>query len=138
MPAFGQNGTATRLRESTLVMVPQTIAGFQMRNAISARLGQAATPRFQLEVLLNEERSPAAITEGGDTARFDLNGTADWVLSEMRNGAQIGSGQVRSFTSYSATGSTVATQTAEDAARERLVDALADLIVADLVLTVSA
>lgn len=108
-----------------------------MREAIAARLGPADTPKFQLSVTLTDDRTPAAITAGGDTARFDLNGQSDWVLTALDTGAVVGQGQVRSFTSYSATGSTVATQSAEDAARARLVTALADLIVADLTLAVT-
>ena len=50
-------------------------------------------------------------------------------MTDAATGRQITSGTVEAFTSYAATGSTVATQAAEDDARARLAVLLADMIV---------
>ena len=73
------------------------------------------------------------ITLDGDTTRFNLVGTADWTLSDMAGGA-VTAGDVSTFTSYSATGSNVATQAAQADASARLAVAMADLIVSRLLL----
>lgn len=111
---------------------PPTKAGFVIRTHLAQRLGTAQSPDYTLTVTLSETRDDAAVTSDGDITRFSILGVADWTLTQ--NGAVAGSGQVETFTSYAATGSTVATQAAEDDAVARLSIALADLIIADLLL----
>ena len=136
-PALGTDGPAQALRDQVAVSAPDTVAGFRLRTAIGDRLGRGEGGAFQLAVVLNDTRAPAAVTEDGDTTRFDLIGQAEWVLTSTNTGATFDQGSVRSFSSYSATGSTVATQVAADAAAARLSRSLADLIVADLILAVA-
>ena len=49
-------------------------------------------------------------------------------MTEVSTGKAIISGQVNAFTSYSASAQTLATETAERSARDRLMKALADQI----------
>jgi LPS-assembly lipoprotein len=72
------------------------------------------------------------ITAQGATTRFNLVGQVQFTLTEAATGAVLLQGSVDSFTSYSATGSTVAGLEAEDAANTRLMRILADQIVARL------
>ncbi|MDZ4134280.1 MAG: hypothetical protein U1D06_01625, partial [Paracoccaceae bacterium] len=67
--------------------------------------------------------------------RFNLTGTVDWGLTDMVSGARLTGGRVQSFTSYSATGSTVAGLSAEEDASLRLMRILADKIVTQLLAT---
>jgi LPS-assembly lipoprotein len=71
-----------------------------------------------------------AITGEGAITRYNLTGAVDWAL--VRDGQQVAGGRVDSFTSYSATGSTVAGLTAKEDAGRRLMVILADQIVARL------
>ncbi len=133
-PAFGTAGAATPLRNAVAVTAPDTVAGFRLRTRITDRLGTADTPRFALNVTLRQDQTAAAITTEGDTTRINLRGFADWTLTDT-GGAVLTSGSTQTFTSYSATGSTVATQAAATDAQARLATALADMIVADLTAT---
>lgn len=133
-PVYGPSGGGTALRGAIAFETPQTVAEYQLRNRLIARLGDTVEPRYSLRVSLTETPTPATITLGGDTTRFNLVGTAHWVLSDHL-GTTVKSGLEETFMSYSATGSTVATQAAAKDASARLSVALADLIVARLLLS---
>lgn len=130
-PVYAPGADALALRNAVDVTAPPTVAGFGLREQVIRRLGTAAEPRFDLAVTLSSSRAPAAIAVDGDTTRFNLTGTAQYTLTERATGGSL-TGSVRTFSSYSATGSTVATQAAEDDAAARLSVALADLIVSRL------
>lgn len=132
-PVYGTNGTASALRGAVAFEAPETVAGYRLREQFIARLGQPENAKFVLVVQLDQTPTPATITTDGDTTRFNLVGTADWALRDT-SGKALKNGSVETFTSYSATGSTVATQAAEADAQARLSVALADLIVARLII----
>jgi LPS-assembly lipoprotein len=133
-PAYGTGGVAGPLRNTVDVSAPDTVAGFRLRTRISDRLGAATIPRYTLTVALREDQTAAAITTAGDTTRLNLRGFADWTVTD-RAGKVLTNGNTQTFTSYSATGSTVATQAAATDAQARLAVALADMIVAELTAT---
>jgi LPS-assembly lipoprotein len=135
-PVYGTNGQANILRDAVSFGAPDTVAGFRLRDRLEERLGRAAAPKYALGVQLSQTLTPATITVDGDTTRFNLVGTADWVLRSAE-GSSLTSGQVETFTSFSATGSTVATEAAAADAAARLSVALADLIVSRLILAAS-
>lgn len=132
-PAFGTGGQAQVLHNAVRLAAPDTVAGFRLRERLEERLGVATSPRFGLNVDLTSAPTPATITTDGDTTRFNLESAADWALTDMA-GLELATGTVNTFTSYSATGSTVATQAAANDAADRLAVALADLIAARLIL----
>lgn len=135
-PVYGTNGSATALRGAIAFDAPETVAGYRLRTRLIAKLGATQTERFRLVVQLAQTRSPATITTVGDTTRFNLSGSAQWALRDTSD-ALLTDGTVETFTSYSATGSTVATKAAETDAQARLAVALADLIVAKVVIAAS-
>ena len=61
-----------------------------------------------------------------------MNRPIEWRLAQIGDGSEVASGSERSFTSYSATSTTVATSFAQRDARRRLMVILADRIVTDL------
>ena len=134
VPAYGTNGAAAALLGQVAVTAPDTVSGFQIRQHIVDRLGTVKRPRYALAISMGQDRVAAAINSEGDTTRLNLTGAADWTLVDIATGVQVGAGTAKTFTSYSATGSTVATQAAASAAQRRLSIALADLIVSDLIL----
>lgn len=135
-PVFGENGVGNALLDNVEFQTPDTVLGFRVRTALTDRFGDGSAPKYLVTIDLNETQSTAAVTSEGDTTRFDLTGVASWTLSD-RSGSEISQGSVQTFTSYSATGSTVATQAAEPDAREKLAITLADLITADLITAVA-
>jgi LPS-assembly lipoprotein len=113
---------------------PETVAGFRTGEQLEKRLGVAHDPRYLLRVRPSGGRRAGAITSDGDTVRFNVIGSASWSLRDLRSDKVIEAGKVESFTSYSATGSTVATQAAETDANSRLSVTLADMIVSRLLI----
>ncbi|MGY9034132.1 MAG: LPS assembly lipoprotein LptE, partial [Rhodobacterales bacterium] len=79
-PVYGTNGPANILRDAVSFSAPDTVAGFRIRDRLEDRLGRATAPKFSLDVQLGQTLTPATITMDGDTSRFNLVGTADWVL----------------------------------------------------------
>ena len=128
-PAFGPDGKAADWRNAVVVEAPNTVFGFRMQARLRENFGAPTAAEFALKVTPKSAPVAATVTEAGDITRINLTGNAEWTLSRLENGAEVQRGLVQTFTSYSATGSTVATQTAEGAARDRLAAALADLIV---------
>lgn len=115
----------------------ESVLGFRLRVRLEDRLGQPSSPKFVIKTTLDASERAAAITEDGDTSRLNIVGTANWSITDLATNQQIATGKVEAFTSYSATGSTVATQTANDDARARLAIMLADMIVTRVLVATS-
>lgn len=128
-PAYGPGGAARRWQDAVAVNAPSTAFGFRMRQRLVDTFGVADVPRYTLAVVSRTAPVAATVTEAGDITRINLTGNAQWSLTDIQTEAVVQEGLVQTFTSYSATGSTVATQAAEGDARDRLAAALADLIV---------
>ncbi|WP_253279538.1 hypothetical protein [Loktanella sp. 3ANDIMAR09] len=131
-PALAPGGTGDALRGQVAIEAPRSIAGFAIRSRLVDRLGDGAGP-YRLSVSLDRAQEAAALSTGGDILRYNVVGAAGWALTDA-DGMRLGGGQVDAFTSYAATGSTVATQTAATDANGRLMILLADRIVADIYL----
>lgn len=127
-PAYAPGGAATTWQNTVVVDAPDTVLGFRMGTHLTQVLGAPTNPQYRLSVTPQSAPVSATITEEGDITRFNLTGNAAWTLTDT-TGARIDEGLAQTFTSYSATGTTVATQSAESDARDRLAVALADLIV---------
>ena len=134
-PVYGTGQAGQALHDKVAFVTPATEAGFSLRKQLEARLGVVSVlADYTLTTTLSDTRDAEAVTSDGDITRFSILGSSDWTLEQ--EDVSIASGTVETFTSYAATGSTVATQAAEDAAIARLSVALADLIVADLLLAI--
>ncbi len=135
-PVYAPGGAALTLLDRVSVETAATPFDFRLRSAIEDRLGLAATPAFRLTVASSVDEVSAAIAPDGSITRFNLTGAANWSLIDAASSTELATGQVDSFTSYAATGTTVATRTAENDASDRLASALADLILARLLIAV--
>ena len=111
-----------------------SVMGFRLSGRMVERLGPAQSPRFVIKATLNVSQRGAAITADGDTSRLNVIGNANWTLTDIATNRQIETGKVSAFTSYSATGSTVATQSAQDDARARLSSLIMSFYLTTLVL----
>lgn len=132
-PAYGPGGPGGRLRGRVAVEAPDTPDGFRLRARLEDRLGPAGAAAAVLGVEPLVEVLEAGITPDGAITRYNLEGRAAWRLTTPA-GAVLAEGEATGFTGYSATGTTVATRSAAEDARERLVVLLADEIVARLLL----
>jgi hypothetical protein len=68
----------------------------------------------------------AGITPDGAITRYTVTGGLDWTLTRLADQTRMAGGHIDAFTSYSATGSTVAGQTAQSDAYLRLMRLLGD------------
>ena len=130
-PVYGPGGTGTRLQDKVRTADPRTPDDFAFAGRIAERLGPDGT-RYELDWRLRIAVVPQAITPNEITTRYSLNGTASYVLTEIASGRTVARGPVSSFTSYSTTGTTIATLAAEQDAHKRLARLLADQVVTRL------
>ncbi len=131
MPVYGTDNV---LRGRIAFDTRDTVPGFRLRERLEQRLGVQEVPDYVLGAQITDRRRSLAITTSGDNTRFNVIGTVTWVLTHATTGEVIANGSHETFTSYSATGSTTATQAAEADATARLSVALADMIVSRLLL----
>ncbi|SDE69609.1 LPS assembly lipoprotein LptE [Limimaricola pyoseonensis] len=132
-PAYGPGGAAGELRGAVTVEAPATFPGYALRERLLDRLGAPGTARYLLAVDPTETVEQAAISADGAVTRYRLLGRAPWRLEDAASGAEIASGVAEGFTGYSATLGTVASEAAEQDARDRLAVLLADRIVTRLI-----
>lgn len=133
-PAYGPGGSGAALLGQVRAEDPSDPDQFAYNRRISERLGRAAaTARFALATKIEVSELAQGITPDQAITRYSLNGTADFTLTDTTTGAVVTQGRVSSFTSHSATGTTVATLAAERDARERLMRMLADQVITRLI-----
>ena len=131
-PVYGPTGTGSKLFGQIRAADPSTPDEYTFAGRIAERLGPDQAPRFALAYHLRIAVVPQAITLDEVTTRYSLNGSADFVLTEAASGQEVTRGQVSTFTSYSTTGTTIATMSAEQDAHDRLARMLADQVVTRL------
>lgn len=137
-PAYGPGGPAQGLMGTIRAADPDTKDAFELVKQLEARLGRAEAARYDLAYTITTEAIGVGYTPDNSITRYNLTGRVDWTLSDRGTGQRLTGGRVDSFTSYSATGSTVAGLAAEEDARRRLMVILADQIVARLLATSGA
>lgn len=135
-PVYGPGGAGTRLHGQVRVADPQTADDYAFLRRLTERLGPAETGRYDLAYTLRVAVLPQAITPDEVTTRFSLNGTATYRLTDSATGATVAQGEVSNFTSHSTVGTVIATNAAEQDARNRLALMLADQVVTRLLATV--
>lgn len=130
-PAYGPNGSATVLSGTVRAADPGDKNAFDLVQRLEERLGRPQAARFDLAYSITTKTIGVGVTPDGSITRYNLTGAVDWALTDAA-GTRAAGGTVDSFTSWSATGSTVAGLTAEEDANLRLMRILADQIVARL------
>ena len=129
-PVYGPGGSGNRLFGKVRPRDPKTYQDFAFNRRLGERLGGEGG-LYDLDYSIAIGVVPQAITQDEVTTRYSLNGTADFALKDGA-GRVLAQGRVSSFTSYSTTGTTIATLSAEGDARQRLAVMLADQVVTRL------
>lgn len=130
-PVYGPGGKAAQLFGRVRPRDPVSYQDFAFNRRLAERLGPDDAAAYDLDYQLSIGVVPQAITPEEVTTRYSLNGTAAFALRDSA-GTVLARGRVSSFTSYSTTGTTIATLSAEGDARERLARMLADQVVTRL------
>lgn len=132
-PVYGPG--AEGLTGQVIVEEPGSREAFVLVRALERRLGRAEGAGYRLETDLDVTEDAAALTPDRQITRFTLTGSARWRLFDQA-GVLVATGEARSFTAYSATGTTAETLANEADARDRLSDILAERIVTELLAAV--
>ena len=134
-PAYGPNGPAANLRGSIEVDAPDTRNGFNFVRRLEERLGQPQAAQYALSYTLTLSEDDLGITPEQEITRYNVLGAVNYAVRNTGTGVVVHSGAVNNFTSYSATGTTVSTLTAQRSAHARLMIILADQITNRLIAT---
>lgn len=134
-PVYGPQGVARDLQGEIAIDPPRDAAGFAFVRHLESRLGIADAPEWRLAAQLSVSEEELGVTPDQVISRYQLVGAARFSLLRIDTQEVVTSGTVNTFTSYSATGTPFATQTAERDARDRLMVALADKVVSRLLAT---
>ena len=136
-PVYGPGGAGDVLRGRVEVSAPDDVESYWLVQNLEQSLGRtaAAGTDYLLDVKVRTASQGQAITASNDTTRYSIVGTAAYTLTDKESGAVMASGEVRNFTGYSATGSTVDTLAGERDARQRLMVILSDQLVTQLYAT---
>lgn len=135
-PVYGPGGDAEALRGEIAFDPPRDDDGFELVRALEGRLGlPGSAPRYRLSAGITLSEVGQGITPDEEITRFSILGRVRFRLTDEVTGEIATSGEVDTFTSFSATGTPFATQSARRDARARLMASLADQIVARLLVT---
>lgn len=134
-PVYAPGSVARDLRGAVLVDPPSDPVGFVLVNELERRFGEPQSVRYRLTASIAMAEDAIGITADQIITRYRLRGRVDYAVVDPATGERLTSGQAQSFTSYSATSTTVATRSAKQDAEERLMIILADQIVTRLTST---
>ena len=132
-PVYGPGGGGAALQNAVLADEPKSRDAFLLVRTIEERLGRANPAIYGLSYAITVDAESIGIDRNDATLRYNLLGNATYALRHLSTGAIVASGKVDNFTGYSASGTTVATQSAERDARTRLMTMLANQIITRLV-----
>ena len=132
-PVYGPGGEASSMRGRIDVASPRDEEGYALVKRLQDRLGRPDGADLKLTADIRLSEDAVGFLSDGEISRYNVIGEAAWRLIRKDDEALVASGRERSFTSYSATSTTVATTFAQRDARERLMVILADRIVTDLI-----
>lgn len=131
-PAYGPGGAAGKLQNAVLVDEPDDRPGYLLTRRFEERLGRANPARYGLSYSIRISENAIAISPDNVITRYNILGSVTFALRDLASEKVLTSGKVDSFTSYSASGSTVATQAARRDAEARLMTILTDQIITRL------
>jgi LPS-assembly lipoprotein len=134
-PAYAPGGGGTALQNAILAAEPRDKASFDFVERLEERLGPSDHPSYELDYKITQTAVGVGITTDNAITRYNLTGAIEWELKDVITGTRLTGGKTDNFTSYSATGSTVAGLAAQEDAAQRLMRLLADQIVTQLLAT---
>ena len=123
-PVNGVNSNSQMLRNTVLVQAPTNRAEFELVRNLEVQLGQPTSKLYDLRYKLNVDEDIIIVSAAQEINRFSLVGVLEYSLVD-NDAMVLLSRTAKSFTGYSATGTTVATQRSKRDAYDRLMVILA-------------
>lgn len=130
-PVYGPDSALRSFQNAVRIQAPTTRQEFELVKALEHRFGPATKPAFTLTYSLGRRSESVVVSTAQELNRFNLIGTLSYKLNAL-DGGLITESQVQAFTSFSGTGSTLATNRSERDADDRLVVILADKMMTQL------
>ena len=124
VPVNGVSSKSQMLRNTVLVQAPTSRIEFELVRNLEVQLGQATSRLYDLRYKLNVDEDIIVVSAAQEINRFSLVGMLEYSLVD-NGGVVLLSNTAKSFTGYSATGTTVATQRSKRDAYDRLMVILA-------------
>jgi LPS-assembly lipoprotein len=131
-PVYGPGGTGQSLQDNVSVADPVSRNDYYLVRRLEERLGRTDEGAYSLQFATGISIQGLALDPAGNIDRYNVVGATEYNLREKATGRIVTSGVVENFTSYSATGTTIATRASSKDAEERLMVILADQIVTRL------
>ena len=123
-PVNGVNSKSQMLRNTVLVQAPTNWVEFELVRNLETQLGQAVSKLYDLKYKLSVDEDIVVVSAAQEINRFSLVGLLEYSLVDS-GGVVLLTETAKSFTGYSATGTTVATQRSKRDAYDRLMVILA-------------
>ena len=124
VPVNSVSSKSQMLRNTVLVQAPTNRVEFELVRNLEVQLGQATSKLYDLRYKLNVDEDIIIVSAAQEINRFSLVGVLEYSLVD-NDGMVLLSRTAKSFTGYSATGTTVATQRSKRDAYDRLMVILA-------------
>ena len=124
VPVNGISSKSQMMRNTVLVQAPTNRVEFELVRNLEVQLGQATSKLYDLRYKLNVDEDIIIVSAAQEINRFSLVGVLEYSLVD-NDGMVLLSRTAKSFTGYSATGTTVATQRSKRDAYDRLMMILA-------------
>lgn len=131
-PVYGEGGSGRALRQAVRAADPVSPEDFHFVAALDEVLGRPDSPRYDLAYAIALREEGAGTVQGLGATRMQVFGTLDFTLTDIATGATVAQGQVSGDSAYSSTGTQLATLTAAEDARLRLMRMLAERLVTRL------
>ena len=123
-PVNGVNSKSQMLRNTVLVQAPTNRVEFELVHNLEVQLGQATSKLYDLRYKLSVDEDIIVFSAAQEIDRYSLVGLLEYSLID-NGGVVLLTEITKSFTGYSATGTTVATQRSKRDAYDRLMVILA-------------
>ena len=123
-PVHGRSSKSLIVRNAVLVQAPKNRAEFELVRNLDILLGPATAKRYDLRYTLSVDEQVIVVSAAQEINRFSLVGVLNFSLMDA-DGVVFLSKTAKSFTGYSATGTTVATERSKRDAYDRLMVILA-------------
>ncbi|MEI4471820.1 LPS assembly lipoprotein LptE [Frigidibacter sp. MR17.24] len=132
-PVYGTGGPAQNLVDRVRVDDPGDSNSFYLVERLEERLGRSDDAQYRLGYTIGVNQRSLGLTGANTVTRYNIDGTVNYRLTRAADGHQLATGIVRTFVSFSSSGTTVATASANADAYQRLMRLLADQIVNELI-----
>ena len=130
-PVYGPGGSGEVIRNQIQIAAPATRQEFVLVAHFEERVGTGS--RYLMSYDLSTSRENIGIDGADNIDRVNVLGRLDFEVLDTATGSVVQSGAASTFTAYATTASPVATASARRDAEDRLMIALADQVVTQLI-----